>query len=463
MTVTDNSFEVLGMMPAVFDAFVEKAPLCVMARITLESLFDDKRLDQLFDRVAQRQYQRDLLFSQVVELMMAVVLRAEKSVLAAYRKRAEQLRVSDEAVYQKLQCQELRISEALVQDSADRLTPVIDALQARHAPLLPGYRVRILDGNHLQASERRVKELRRTWARGLPGRALVVYEPEVDLVTRVFLTPDGHASERSLLDQVIPIVRKGDVWIADRNFHTQQFLLEIAAASGSFVIRQHRSIPCQLRGERRAKGRCETGQLYEQEAATVMSDRTLKMRRITLVLDEPTRDGETEIHVLTNLPAKDASAKKVAELYQKRWRIENRFYEVTQTLNCEPNTLGYPKAALFAFCLAMVASNGVALLKASLRAVHDAEDVANMSQHYMTTDIVEPLAGMMIVLPPAAWQTFRAMPAADLAKTLRQIASHVDPAYYRKAKRGPKKPQPPKAICKRGSHVSTHKLIQARE
>lgn len=451
------------MMPTVFDAFVEKAPLCVMTQVTLEALFDDTRLNQLFEHTAQRQYHRELLFAQVVDLMMAVVLRADKSVLAAYRKRATQLGVSDEAVYQKLQCQELRVSEALVQDSAERLTPVIDALQARHAPLLPGYRTRILDGNHLQASQRRVKELRRTWARGLPGRALVVYEPEVDLVTHVVLTPDGHASERSLLDQVIPLVGKGDLWIADRNFHTQRFLLEIAAAAGSFVIRQHKSIPCQLRGVRRAKGRCETGKLYEQEAATVVGEHTLKMRRITLVLDEPTRDGETEIHVLTNVPVKDASAKKVAELYHKRWRIENRFYEVTQTLNCEPNTLGYPKAALFAFCLAMMASNAVALLKASLRAVHEVDEVANMSQHYMTTDIVEPRAGMMIVLPPDAWKDFRTMTATDLAKTLRQIASHVDPAYYRKAKRGPKRPQPLKTICHRGSHVSTHKLIQARE
>ena len=184
MKVTDNSLGVLGMMPTVFDAFVEKAPLCVMTQVTLEGLFDDARLNQLFEHTAQRQYHRELLFAQVVDLMMAVVLRADKSVLAAYRKRATQLGVSDEAVYQKLQCQELRVSEALVQDSAERLTPVIDALQARHAPLLPGYRTRILDGNHLQASQRRVKELRRTWARGLPGRALVVYEPEVDLDTR---------------------------------------------------------------------------------------------------------------------------------------------------------------------------------------------------------------------------------------------------------------------------------------
>ena len=241
------------------------------------------------------------------------------------------------------------------------------------------------------------------------------------------------------------------------------FLLDIAAAGGFFVIRQHKSIPCHLLEERQSRGRTETGKAYEQKAETRLEERTLKMRRITVVLDEPTRDGETELHVLTNLSAKVASARKVADLYRKRWRIENRFYEVTQTLECEPNTLGYPKAALFAFCLAMVASNAVALLKASLRAVHDDDAVADMSHHYMATDIVEPLSGMLIVLPPEEWKIFASMPATELANTLRTIAGHVDPAYYRKAKRGPKKPPTPKTLCKRGSHVSTHRLIQARE
>lgn len=58
--------------------------------------------------------------------------------------------------------------------------------------------------------------------------------------------------------------------------------------------------------------------------------------------------------------AREVKATKVAELYLKHWTIEGRFYEVTQTLDCEPNTLAYPKAALFAFCLALVASNAVA-------------------------------------------------------------------------------------------------------
>lgn len=458
----DNLLELEGMMPAAFDKFVEKAPLCVMTRITLESLFDDDRLNQLFENTAQRQYHRELLFSQIVELMMSVVLRADKSVLAAYRKRADSLGVSDEAVYQKLQCQELGVSEAVVRDSGVRVTPVIDALQARHPALLKGYRARILDGNHLQASQRRIGELRKTWAKGLPGRALVVYEPEVDLVTDVLLTPDGHASERSLLERVIPLVRPKDLWIADRNFHTQKFLLDLAAAQGTFVIRQHGTVPVQLLGKRRPRGRCETGLLYEQRALTTQHGRTAKMRRITIVLDQPTRDGDTEIHILTNLPSKDAPTRKVAELYRKRWRIENRFYEVTQTLECEPNTLGYPKAALFAFCLAMMASNAVALLKASLRSVHDAEAVANMSHHYMATDIVEPIAGMLIVLPAETWKVFRTMAPGELAALLRKIASHVDPTYYRKAKRGPKKPVT-RVFVRNGGHVSTHKLLLARK
>ena len=42
---------------------------------------------------------------------------------------------------------------------------------------LPGYRVRILDGNHLAASDRRLGVLRGHAAGPLPGHALVVFRP----------------------------------------------------------------------------------------------------------------------------------------------------------------------------------------------------------------------------------------------------------------------------------------------
>lgn len=449
------------MMPAAFVAFIKKTPLCVMSRIALESLFDSKRLDRLFERTAERQYQRELPFSQVSELMLSVVLRVEESVHSAFKARKETLSVSDQAVYDKLRCQELAVSEALVADSAERLTPVIGKLKSRFPPLLPGYCVRILDGNHLAASERRLRVLRAKWAKGLPGRVLAVYEPEIDLVTRVFLTPDGHASERSLLDTVSACVQPSDLWIADRNFCTLKFLLDLAAAKACFVIRQHGTMPYQCVGKKRRRGRTATGQVYEQPILITLGDRTLRLRRITVVLDKPTRNGDAEVHVLTNLPVGKATAVQVANLYQKRWRIENRFYEVTQTLECEPNTLGYPQAALFAFCLAMVAANGMALIRASLRAVHDPEAVANMSNYYMAKEIRQVAAGMLIVLPPEEWQRFGTMSPAQLASALRQVAIHVKPAHYQKAKRGPKKPPPSKGTFQSGAHVSTYKLIRA--
>src|SRR5260370_21495070 len=117
------------MIPAALEPFLEEAPLCVMTRLALEGLFDPARLDALFRRTAQRQYQKELLFSQVVELMTSVVLRVQPTVLAAYKKRP--LPVSDQAVYDKLQCMELDVSAALVTDSATHIAPVLCDFGAR--------------------------------------------------------------------------------------------------------------------------------------------------------------------------------------------------------------------------------------------------------------------------------------------------------------------------------------------
>jgi hypothetical protein len=448
------------MLTAAFQPFLDKAPLCVMARVTLESLFDPDYLDALFRKTAQVQYEKELLFSQVVELMQSVVLRVHPSVHAAYKKRATELSVSDQAVYDKLQCMELGVSAALVRDSAMRLAPVMDALEARAPDWVRGYRTRILDGNHLSKTERRLQVLRPTWAAALPGKVLAVYEPATDLVTHVCLTPDGHAQERALFDDVLALVQRRDLWIGDRNFCTLKLLFGIASRGAAFVIRQHAGLPFRLLGKRRYRGRSATGRVHEQAMELEYEGKTLQVRRVTVVLDQPTTDGDTEIQVVTNLSEKEADAVTVAEFYRKRWTIEGRFYEVTQTLNCEPNTLGYPKAALFAFCLALVASNAVALLRASLRAVHAQDAVEDMSRYYVALEIRETYVGMMIALPPNRWLPFAKLDAANLAATLREVAKHVHPDKYRKARRGPKKPAPPKGRYKKGSHVSTHKLLQ---
>lgn len=450
------------MFAAAFTSFIQQRPIGVMARAIVERFFEPDRLDELFRRTAVKQYERHLLFSSVVELMQSVVLGAEPTVFAAYRKRQHILPVSDDSIYNKLNGMDLEVSAAVVRDSAQRAAEVIDELKARRAPWLPGYRIRIIDGNHLSATEHRLEPLRDTWAAPLPGKVLAVMDPELDLACDVFLTPDGHAQERSLLDDVLQTVRERDLWMADRNFCTHQFLFEIAAKMAFFLIRQHGQVKGRLTGKRRFVGDSTTGKVYEQPLELTHEGQKRTVRRITIELLKPTRDGDMILHLLTNLP-EDVSALQCAELYRKRWTIETLFYEVTQTLQCEVKTLCYPPAALFVFCLALAAANAVAVLKAALRATHGDKEAGEMSAYYMALEIKQVQEGMMIALPPEEWAIFRAMNVADFAAKLKEMARHMNLKYYRKSKRGPKKPPPTMDQYRNGGHVSTYKVLRDKQ
>jgi hypothetical protein len=244
-----------------------------MAHGILERLFDPKRLDVLFAETAERGYTRKLHFSTLVSLMGDVVLGVQPSVHAAFQALEEkEATVSLTAIYNKLDRVEPVVSAALVRDAGQQAAPAIDALGARLEAWLPGYRCRILDGNHLSATEHRLEELRTTWAAPLPGKILVVLDQERMLAEEVFLTEDGHAQERSLLEAVRERVQAKDVWIADRNFCTFQFLFGIARRLGYFLIRQHGTVKRRLVGPRRKVGRCSTGMVYEQAIEVRDSD-----------------------------------------------------------------------------------------------------------------------------------------------------------------------------------------------
>ena len=450
------------MLPAAFASFVQQGPVSVMARAIIERFFDPDQLDELFRVTAVEQYERNLLFSSVVDLMQSVVLGAEPSVFAAYRKRRHRLPVTDDSIYNKLKGMELGVSAALVRDSAQRAAVVIDELKARRAPWLPGYAIRILDGNHLSATEHRLEPLRDTWAAPLPGKVLVVMDPELGVASAAFLTPDGHAQERALLEDVLQTVRAGELWIADRNFCTLKFLFKIADKSAFFLIRQHGQVQGRLKGGRRYVGQSSTGKVYEQALDLDYDGQVRTVRRLTIELAKPTRDGDMVLHLLTNLPA-DISALQCAELYRMRWSIETLFYEVTQTLACEVKTLCYPPAALFVFCLALMAANSVAVLKAVLRTVHGEETADEMSAYYMALEIKQVYVGMMIALPPEEWGDFRTMSIAKFTAELKKMAAHMDLGYYRKSKRGPKKPPPTMDQYRNGGHVSTYKLLRDKK
>src|SRR5262249_61856087 len=68
------------LLGRLFQPFVEKRPVCVMARGILERVLDPQRIDRLFADTAQRQYTRDLLFSSLVDLLSQVVFGWQPSV-----------------------------------------------------------------------------------------------------------------------------------------------------------------------------------------------------------------------------------------------------------------------------------------------------------------------------------------------------------------------------------------------
>ena len=450
------------MLPPGFAPFIDRAPFCVMTRGVIEFLFKPERLDALFRDVAQRQYERELLFSELVELMLAVIFRVEPSVHAAYKAREETLSVSDQAIYDKLRNLDLTVSAALVADSAVQVEPVLTQLGGRQEPWLPGYRTRLVDGTHLATTEGRIKELRQTWAAALPGKLLVVLDQETQLVDQVFLTPDGHAQERSLLPAWLATVREHDLVIADRNFCTFETMSGLDQVGAGFIIRQHGTVKGTLVAERREVGRGSTGMVDEGAMEFTHRGRTTRLRRVTVMLDKPTTDGDLEIHILTNLPESAADAIQVAELDRRRWTIEGRFYKVTQTMNCEPQTLAYPPAALFAFCLALFASNAVALIKASVRAEHGDEVLETLSNYYVSEEVRKVYLGMMIALPAESWACFSAMEASEFASVMRSIIKGLKIRRYQKAKRGPKKKPPPKTPYENGTHLSTYHLLKER-
>ena len=178
----------------------------------------------------------------------------------------------------------------------------------------------------------------------------MVFDPALGMVIDVFPCEDGHAQERSLLTEVLPSVEAGDVWIDDRNFCVCQFLCETAKKDAFFITREHQGLPWEAVSSLLPAGRTETRELAEQRIRVVDADGKAHIfRRIRIALKQPTRDGETIIYILTNSPRSVAKAKKIAELYRKRWTIETAFQEVEAHLHSEINTLGYPKAALFGF------------------------------------------------------------------------------------------------------------------
>jgi IS4 transposase len=447
----------------VIQRFVKHSPVTVMARLALGHVLERRWIDELFEEQRDSQYTRELLLSTTVQLMSLVSFGLRPSVNAAAKTMPE-LSVSVQALYGKINRTDPSVVRALVSASAQRLMPVVEELYAGQAVEQHGYQVRIVDGNHLAASEKRLKVLREFRGTALPGHSLVVFDPDRQLVTDLLPCEDAYTQERLLMQQLLPSVCAGQLWIADRNFSTRPILYGIEQAGGAFVIREHGVSPNpQALSKLQLVARTETGVVYEQPVQLVDEQGTAwQFRRIQIRLKKPTEDGETVIRLLSNVPAERMCAQQIAQIYRRRWRIESMFQRLESVVASEVRTLGAPRAALLAFGVAVLAYNVLLVLQSAVRA-EQASKLADieLSSYYFAVEIRANYAGMMIAAPEEQWRAYESLDATQLVELLRSVAAHADPHVLRSNPRAPKIKKKPGSVPRlvASQHVATARLL----
>lgn len=414
-----------------------------MARLVLERALPAPWIDEVFDEHRQRQYPRELLFSTVVELMTLVALGLRPSLHAAARQMDRQLGVSLAALYDKVNRTEPAILRALVQGSAQRLVPVAAGLSGPAS--LPGWQLRVFDGNHLPASEKRLAALRGSRGAALPGHTLVVYDPDNGLVCDIASCEDAYESERTVVMPLLEQAQPNEVWIGDRHFCTHAILHCLNQAGAGFVVREHERHP-RLAGLGRWSRyvRIETGRVREQRIDLAPDEgapmeQGISWRRIEIELDAPTDSGERVIRLWSNLPA-SIDAATIAKLYRKRWRIEGMFQRLESVLHSEIKSFGRPLAALLGFAVAVLAYNVLALLQRVVQQAHrEHNPELDVSTYHLAQHIKSGYEGLTIALPPEHWSRVSEEddPTAMLQRLLR-LARHIRPKQVATSKRGPK-------------------------
>ena len=137
---------------------------------------------------------------------------------------------------------------------------------------------------------------------------------------------------------------------------------------------------------------------------------------------------------------------------------------LTVELQCEINTLGYPRAALFGFACAAVAFNTLGVVKAALRAAHGVERVDHeVSGYYLVNDLVHQSESLEAMVEAEDWAVFRTVSACVMAAWLIAQAARLDLRRYRKHPRGPKKAPPKRVHDPKHPHVSIARLLTQRK
>ena len=439
----------------IYQRFVERAPAAILVHGLIESCLSPAFLDDIAaPHLPASPNPRQLAFSHLVEILLPVVFESKKSVGQSYRDATHLHAVATlKCVYERLAVTPTAAVAALVEAVAERIGPLLD-------PHPPGTtRFLTLDGNHLAATQNRLADLAGLPA-ALPGQAMVLRDPATGAFLRVRLHDDGHANERSLHQQLPDWCGANDIVIADSCFCTEAFLIGMRRRGAGVIVRHHGGVGLTPLGERRDGGRVETGPVYETRVRYARTP--WEFRLVEVELDRPTREGQRTIGVLTDVAEETLSAVEVAAKYQQRRTLETAFQELAEGLRGEVETLAYPKAALFAFGLAVSVYNLLQVVRQAIGRQAEPATKVEVSAVLLGQEVSSYAAGLGAALagnpqlPTPGWNATRLRAWVD------ELATRLTGTRYAKSKRGHRKQPRQKSKPAKGSHTATARILEQR-
>ena len=299
---------------------------------------------------------------------------------------------------------------------------------------IPGYRLLVVDGNQLEKTKKRIGKLQRKGAAPLPGTAVARFDLSRQIFDRVYLLEDAHQQECSMCPAIANDLEPGDVILADQHYCVVEFMEQIAAKPEpkNFIIRHHTSLEGVLLGERKKLGQIATGAVYEQVLQLTKQEDSLAIQRLTIELDEPTQDGDREIHLLTNLPL-DIRGERIAEVDHRCSEERTGFDYLRTCFQGELASLNNPRAPLFLFSMSSIAFNVLQIIWAAFHACHEEEEIENISDFYVSQQIMNATPGMLIVLDDAEWDLLIPDSQKEVAQLLKRMAKATSLIEYRKS------------------------------
>jgi DDE family transposase len=445
-----------------------RVPLAEAALSIWRFVFDEQRLEQVWERRRGRCYEKVISFATMTHLMADALLQYSGSGRRSFEKNIEsgQLNSSVAAAFGKLGRLPLEVSQTLLLEGTAALRELFPRDRLRQLPAsLSAFEAIVIDGKAIKRVAKRLKPLRGVGGGLLGGKAVVAMEWSSGLAVAMQTHPDGDASEKRLVKELVlqtdTLTTKPRLFVADRGFCDLVQAAHFTARPGDhFVVRHHSGTtftPDPSRPEQ--TGTDSQGRPYVQTWGWLGSASN-KGRRYTRRI-HLSRPGEEDLILITDLlDAEVYPATDLLELYRQRWGIEQMFQKVTEVFSLNRLIGGTPQACIFQFAFCMLLYNIVQLLTSYIAKGQRCE-ADEISQEKLFDDVHRQLVAWNVIftLKQTNERFETSLTASQMKKRLRQILADVWSDTWRKCPKQKNRRQTQRE-AKRG-HSTVYRLLQA--